>query len=87
MSYRVEVTAAARRDLGKLPQEILRRVDAHILALADDPFPAGAQKLEGGAGVYRVRVSDYRIVYAVEHHRLLILVIRVRHRRDVYRGL
>lgn len=86
MTYRIELTSSARRDLKKLPWDILRRVDAHILALAQNPYPPGAQKLEGGEDFFRVRVGDYRIVYTVEHSRLIILVIRIRHRREVYRA-
>ena len=85
MTHRVELTSSARRDLKKLPRDVLRRVDAHILALAQDPYPPGAQKLKGSEGFFRVRVGDYRIIYRVEHSRLIILVIRVRHRREVYR--
>ena len=85
MTYRIELTPAARRDLGKLPKDILRRIDAHILALAEHPYPAGAKKLEGEEGFLRIRVGDYRILYRVEHHRLVILVIRVGHRREIYR--
>jgi len=86
VTYRVELTPAARRDLKKLPWDILRRVDAHILALAQNPHPPGAQKLEGGEGFFRVRVGDYRIIYTVEHFHLIIAIVRVRHRREVYRA-
>ena len=85
MTYRVEFTPSAQRDFKKLPREILRRIDAHILALAQNPYPPGAQKLESEEGFFRVRIGDYRIIYSVQHHRLVILVIRVRHRREVYR--
>jgi len=83
--YRIEVTRAARRDLAKLPKELLRRVDAHILALAENPYPAGTTQLQGAEKFFRIRVGDYRILYTVEHHRLVILIIRVGHRRDIYR--
>ena len=86
MTYRIELTPAARRDLAKLPKDVLRRIDAHLLALAENPYPAGAQKLQGGEKLFRVRVGDYRIIYTVERHRLVILIIRVGHRRDIYRA-
>ena len=85
MTYRVEVTPAARRDLAKLPQDVLRRVDAHILALAENPYPPGAKRLQGDEGFFRIRVGDYRVIYMVERGRLVILIVRVRHRREVYR--
>ena len=85
MTYRIDLTPAARRDLSKLPRDVLRRVDAHILALAQNPYPAGAKKLEGAEALFRVRVGDYRIIYTVERRRLIILIVRIRHRREVYR--
>jgi len=56
-----------------------------IDALADGPRPAGAKKLKGGGELWRIRVGDYRIVYAVRDRILLVLVVRVAHRREVYR--
>jgi len=85
VTFRIDVTPAARRDLSKLPRDVLRRIDAHILALAENPYPAGAKKLEGDEGLFRIRVGDYRIIYTVERRRLVILIVRVRHRREVYR--
>ena len=85
--YRIELTSAALRDLKALPENVLRRVDRRILSLADNPWPRGSKKLKGEESLYRVRVGDYRIIYRVEEEVLLILVIRIRHRRDVYRGL
>ena len=85
MTYRIEVTPAARRDLAALPRDILKRIDVRILALAKDPHSQGAKKLEGGKGFFRIRVGDYRIIYLVERHRLVIVVVRVGHRREVYR--
>ena len=85
MTYRIEVTPRAHRDLAKLPQDVLRRVDAHILVLAENPYPPGARKLEGGEGFFRIRAGDYRVIYHVEGRRLVVLVIRVGHRREVYR--
>lgn len=69
-----------------LPREILRRVDAAILSLAHDPRPARAEKLTG-YDFYRIRVGDYRIVYQIEDDRLVIVVIRIGHRREIYRRL
>jgi mRNA interferase RelE/StbE len=54
--------------------------------LGSDPMPAGARQLKGQPGAMRIRVGDYRIVYAVHNDRLVVLVIRLGHRRDVYRA-
>lgn len=85
MQYRIEVTPAAQRDLKALPRDVLKRVDAKILALADNPRPSGSRLLRGQERLFRVRVGDYRIVYQIEDDRLVILVVRVRHRGKAYR--
>ena len=85
--YRVELTRAAQRDLTALPKRDLRRIDVRLLALAEDPYPPGVEKLSGSEGLFRVRVGDYRILYQVEDDRLVVLVVRIRHRREAYRGL
>ena len=65
MTYRVEVAAAAARQLRKLDRSAQRRVQAAIELLADEPRPSGAKKLVGGNGEWRVRTGDYRIVYEI----------------------
>jgi mRNA interferase RelE/StbE len=84
--YQIVFTRAALRGMNGLPREILRRLDAAILGLAHDPRPSGAEKLTG-YDFYRIRVGDYRIIYQVEDERLVIVVIRVAHRRQIYRHL
>jgi mRNA interferase RelE/StbE len=85
MAYRIVMTAEARRNMLVLPRDVARRVDACILALAQTPRPPRTRKLKGAADLWRVRVGDYRVIYQVEDDRLLIVVIRIRHRREVYR--
>jgi mRNA interferase RelE/StbE len=60
---------------------------AAVEALADDPRPQGAVKISGDDNLWRVRVGDYRVVYEIHDDRLIVLVLRVAHRKDVYRGL
>ncbi len=79
------MTAEARRNMLALPRDVARRVDACILALAKAPHPPRTRKLRGAADLWRVRVGDYRIIYQVEGGRLLIVVVRIGHRREVYR--
>jgi len=83
--YRIEVTRAAERDLRALPENVLKRVDAKILSLAGNPRPDGVKKLAGADSLYRVRVGDYRIIYEIQDRAILIIIVRVRHRGDVYR--
>ena len=84
MTYRIEVTPAAVRQLRKLDNQARRRIQAAIELLANDPRPSGAKKLVGGDGEWRVRTGDYRIVYEVNDGVLLVLVIAVGHRREIY---
>lgn len=85
MTHRVEVAPAAARQLGKLAPAARRRVQAAIELLAGQPRPSGAKKLVGGAGEWRVRTGDFRIVYEIHDDFLLVLVVAVGHRRDIYR--
>lgn len=83
--YTVEISRRAIRSIAALPRKEEQRVRAAIELLADEPRPPNCVALTGEQSVYRVRVGDYRILYKVIDARLVILVIRVGHRRDVYR--
>jgi mRNA interferase RelE/StbE len=85
VTYRIEVAPAALRQLRKLDSQARRRVQAAIELLASEPRPPGATKLSGGEGEWRVRTGDYRIIYEIHDQALLVLVIAVGHRREVYR--
>jgi mRNA interferase RelE/StbE len=87
MAYRIEFRPAALRAMRRLPKPFKARLLTAIAALADAPRPPGSVQLQGPDGFYRVRVGDYRIVYLIEDRVLLICVVRVAHRKDVYRGL
>ena len=86
MNYKVAFTPAANRQLRKFDPQVRRRVQAAIELLAADPRPPAATQLVGGAGEWRIRTGDYRIVYESEEDRLLILVLAVGHRREIYRN-
>jgi len=81
--YRIELRPAAVRALRKLDPPIQRRVQGAIALLADDPRPPAARALQGRPGL-RVRVGDYRIIYTVADDVLLVIVVTLGHRRDVY---
>jgi mRNA interferase RelE/StbE len=85
MSHRVEVAPAAVRQLRTLDPVARRRIQAAIELLAEQPRPSGAMKLVGGDGEWRVRTGAYRIVYEIHDEVLLVLVVAVGHRRDIYR--
>ena len=83
--YRLEIKRSAAKELTQLPPKVRGRIITRIQALADEPRPVGAEKLSGQER-YRVRQGDYRILYEIEDEILRIMVVRVGHRRDVYRG-
>jgi mRNA interferase RelE/StbE len=84
MTYRIALSPMAARQLRKLDAQVRRRIQAALDLLAEEPRPPSATRLVGGAGEWRVRTGDYRIVYEIEDERLLILVLRIGHRREVY---
>lgn len=84
MTYTVQVAPAAVRQLRKLDPPARRRVQAAVELLTADPRPMGAKKLAGGAGEWRVRTGDYRVVYEIHDQVLVVLVVAVGHRRDIY---
>ena len=85
MLYQVEFSRQADRQFRNLPSQIQKRLQPKIDSLATTPRPHGSEKLSGVDQLYRIRVGDYRLIYAVEDHRLVVLVVKVGHRRDVYR--
>lgn len=85
MTFRITVAPAAARQLRTLDPPARRRVQAAIELLADEPRPPAATRLVGGGGEWRVRTGDYRIVYEVDDGVLLVLVVAVGHRREIYR--
>ena len=86
MTYRITFAPCAARQLRKLDPQARRRVQAALELLADEPRPPAATQLVGGAGEWRVRTGDYRIVYEIRDGHLLVLVLAVGHRREIYRG-
>ncbi len=86
-SYRVILKPSVEKDLRLLPQSLVVRVFRQVEALQSNPIPRGARKLSAAEELYRVRVGDYRIVYAIDKDHGQVIVYCVRHRRDVYRHL
>ena len=83
-SYSIEIKRSAARELAELPKQDRLRVIARIEQLAHDPRPSGSEKLSGQER-YRGRQGDYRILYEIHDHVLLVMVVRIGHRREVYR--
>ncbi|MER6913127.1 type II toxin-antitoxin system RelE/ParE family toxin [Streptomyces sp. NPDC000594] len=89
MKYAFRFTAAAQRQLRAIDRPAAMRILAALTALGDDPYreDADIKKLTGPSGLYRLRVGSYRVAYQVQDGELLILVVRVGDRRDIYRGI
>ncbi len=85
--YRVQLHADVPKELKKLPAKIRHRAKAAIDGLADEPIPVGAGRLRGRENAYRIRIGTYRIVYEVHVTEVVVYVVGVAHRRDVYRRI
>ncbi|MGB5710082.1 MAG: type II toxin-antitoxin system RelE/ParE family toxin [Waterburya sp.] len=85
MSYRIEFVKQAAKQFKALPAHEQQRIKPKIDALGTDPRPLGVVKLSGEEDLYRIRVGNYRVVYSIQDNQLLVIVIKVAHRRDVYR--
>ena len=82
-AYRIEIRPAAVRALRRLDPQMRPRIQGAIALLAQDPRPPGARTLRGRPGL-RIRVGDYRIIYTVEDDVLLVVVVTLGHRREIY---
>lgn len=87
MKYQVDFTRQSRKQLDQLPIPVKKRILKRLLALEDHPQSSSAKKLSGQEEIWRLRVGDYRVIYEIQGERLVVLVLRVGHRREVYRGL
>ena len=82
--YEVEFKASAAKEFRKLPPDLKARIRKAIGALQADPRPAGVKKLAGETNLYRIRIGEFRVIYEIDDEAKILVVTRVRHRRDVY---
>jgi mRNA interferase RelE/StbE len=87
VTFEVIITRQPQKILRKLPKDLLRRIDRALQNLAADPRPVGCKKLIGYNNLYRIREGDWRISYAVEDDRLIVLVLEISPRSGAYRNL
>lgn len=85
-NYNLEISSSAEKALKKIPKKDLIKIIETIQILAINPFPEGCRKLSGEEGTYRIRQGNYRIIYEVEGKNLLILILKIGHRKDIYRN-
>lgn len=84
-SYRIEFAREATKDLRRIDRVWIPKIISAIEALTAVPRPVGCKKLVGSEHTFRIRVGDYRVIYDIQDNTLVVLVVRIRHRRDVYR--
>ena len=85
-TYQIEWKKSALRELKRLDRQVVPRIIAAVESLATHPLHDGVRKLQGSQQTYRLRVGTYRVIYELYESRLLVEIVRVRHRKDAYRG-
>ena len=87
MSFRILFAKSAEKTFLGLDRDIQRRIARAIESLGENPRPSGCVKLQGESDLYRIRAGDWRIVYATQDRKLIVLVLKIGHRREIYRTL
>ncbi|SMO43350.1 type II toxin-antitoxin system RelE family toxin [Gracilimonas mengyeensis] len=87
MRWEIQIERKAQKALKKISEPYKSNIIEAIDELAKNPRPSSCTKLKGVDNLWRIRISDYRVVYQIKDDRLLILIIRIGHRRDIYEGL
>ena len=85
--YKIEIAKSAEKTLVKLPQSVLKKIISALESLTVNPYPLGARKLQGTENIYRIRINVYRIIYEIHKNILLIKILKIGHRKDIYRLL
>ena len=83
---RIRYSRRAVKFLENIPLDLRRRILEHIAELSENPFPKGCVKLGGVKNVYRLRIGDYRVLYKLFSEENVILIVKIDHRRRVYKG-
>jgi mRNA interferase RelE/StbE len=83
--YKVQIGNKALKQLEALPVKIANKIASTIDALAINPRPQGIKKMQGFENYYRIRVSDYRIIYQIKDNVLTVVIIKIGHRKDIYK--
>ncbi|OGQ36134.1 MAG: addiction module toxin RelE [Deltaproteobacteria bacterium RIFCSPHIGHO2_12_FULL_43_9] len=85
MIYKIDFTRAARKQFLGFPEQVQIRLEEKIDKLAKDPRPNGVEKLSGLENIYRIRIGKYRVIYNIQDEVLIVLVVKIGHRKEVYR--
>lgn len=84
MSYAIDVRRSAQKSLSKINRQDQDRIIASIESLSDNPRPDGCKKLSGRPA-WRIRIGSYRVIYEIEDDKLVVMVVNIGHRKNVYR--
>jgi mRNA interferase RelE/StbE len=87
MIYQIEFSRQADKQLNDLDKDLQQQISTEINALSEEPRPSGSRKLKGSKDLYRLRVRDYRVIYQIQDKKLLVLIVKIKHGREVYRSL
>jgi mRNA interferase RelE/StbE len=82
--HSLEIKQSAQKELDALDDRLFARIDRRILALAENPRPAGCKKLKGYKDQWRIRIGDYRVIYSIDNATKHVIVTHVAHRREAY---
>ena len=85
--YRIEITISAAKEFKKIPKSDRKRIADKIDSLAEKPPNPSTTKLKGNNPFHKVRVGDYRVIYEIQDDVLIILIVKIGHRKDIYRSL
>lgn len=83
--YNIEISPVAEKQIKALPKREQIKIIKRVYKLADNPLPQGVKKLKGIDSLYRIRQGDWRIIYTIEDKKLAVLVVKIGHRREIYR--
>ena len=85
MTYSIEILRSAQKQLSKINRQDQDRIISSIESLANNPRPDGCRKLSGRPAAWRIRIGSYRVIYELQHEKLIVLVVKIGHRREIYR--
>ena len=85
MNYKIKISRESKKFLKKLPAPTQKRILKKIIPLEKNPYPSESKQLKGEDTLYRIRIGQFRVIYSVESHILTISIIKIAHRKDVYK--
>ena len=83
--YEIVFSKSAKKELFKLPNSVIEKIDKAILSLAENPKPMGCIKLESFKDLYRIRIGNYRVIYRIENDVLIVEIVKIADRKEIYK--